>query len=58
MQRKKRPWYPAGDPAQDLDWRKASRGARYCLQLRETKMVKMMVKLFRYIEHKMLDDLL
>ena len=40
------------------DWSEASRGARYCLHLMEKKRVKIMVKLFRYIEHKMINDLL
>ena len=39
-------------------WREASRGARYCLHLKEKKRVKMIMRLFRYIENKMLDDML
>ena len=40
------------------DWREASRGAEFCLHLKEKKRVKMMIKLFRYVEHTMLEELL
>ena len=40
------------------DWREASRGARFCLHLKEKKRVKMMIKLFRYVQHTMLEELL
>ena len=54
----KRPRYPGGDQDKISDWREASRGARYFLYLKEKKRIKIMVKLFRYIGHKMMDHLL
>ena len=41
-----------------MDRREAEREARYCLNLKERKRVRMMTKPLRWAEHKMLPELL